>query len=67
MPRETTRRKVEELIRLNWVFRCNSELYVTKKWREINYTNINSLLEKVKRLSRALEKQSLIENQLKAS
>ena len=67
LPRETTRRKVEELIRLNWVFRCNSELYVTKNWREINYTNINSLLEKVKSLSRALEKQSLIENQLKAS
>ena len=67
MPRETTRRKVEELIKLNWVYRCNSELYVTQKWREINLTNINSLLEKVKKLSRVLEKQALEQNQLKAS
>ena len=67
LPRETTRRKVEELIKLNWVFRCNSELYVTQKWREINLTNINSLLEKVKKLSRVLEKQALEQNQLKAS
>ena len=67
LPRETTRRKVEELIKLNWVYRCNSELYVTQKWREINLTNINSLLEKVKKLSRVLEKQALEQNQLKAS
>ena len=67
LPRETTRRKVEELIKLNWVFRCNSELYVTQKWREINISNINSLLEKVKKLSRTLEKQVLEQNHLKAS
>ena len=67
LPRETTRRKVEELIKLNWVYRCNSELYVTQKWREINLTNINSLLEKVKKLSRVLEKQALEQNQLRAS
>jgi len=67
LPRETTRRKVEELIKLNWVFKCNSELYVSQKWREINLSNINSLLEKVKKLSRALEKQALEQNQLKAS
>ena len=67
LPRETTRRKVEELIKLNWVFRCNSELYVTQKWREINLSNINSLLEKVKKLSRTLEKQVLEQNHLKAS
>ena len=58
LPRETTRRKVEELIKLNWVFKCNSELYVSQKWREINLSNINSLLEKVKKLSRASRKTS---------
>ena len=59
LPRETTRRKVEELIKLKWVFRFNSELYVTQKWREINFSNINSLLEKVKKISRAIEKEAL--------
>jgi len=59
LPRETTRRKVEELIKLKWVYRYNSELYVTQKWREINFSNINSLLEKVKKISRAIEKEAL--------
>ena len=59
LPRETTRRKVEELIKLKWVYKCNSELYVTQKWREINFSNINSLLEKVKKISRAIEKDAL--------
>ena len=59
LPRETTRRKVEELIKLKWVFRFNSELYVTQKWREINFSNINSLLEKVKKISKAIEKEAL--------
>ena len=59
LPRETTRRKVEELIKLKWVYKCNSELYVTQKWREINFSNINSLLEKVKKISRAIEKEAL--------
>ena len=59
LPRETTRRKVEELIKLKWVYKYNSELYVTQKWREINFSNINSLLEKVKKISRAIEKEAL--------
>ena len=59
LPRETTRRKVEELIKLKWVYKCNSELYVTQKWREINFSNINSLLEKVKKISRAIEREAL--------
>lgn len=56
LPRETTRRKVEELIKLGWVFRCNNELYVTSKWRKLNVLNVASLLEKVKKVSKALEK-----------
>ena len=59
LPRETTRRKVEELIKLKWVYKYNSELYVTQKWREINFSNINSLLEKVKKISKAIEKEAL--------
>ena len=59
LPRETTRRKIEELIKLKWVLRYNSELYVTQKWREINFSNINSLLEKVKKISRAIEREAL--------
>ena len=64
LPRETTRRKVEELIKLKWVFRFNSELYVTQKWREINFSNINSLLEKVKKISRAIEKEALAQSEV---
>jgi len=59
LPRETTRRKVEELIKLGWVFRCNNELYVTSKWRKLNFLNITSLLEKVKKVSKALEKATI--------
>ena len=64
LPRETTRRKVEELIKLKWVYRYNSELYVTQKWREINFSNINSLLEKVKKISRAIEKEALTRDEV---
>jgi len=41
LPRETSRRKIEELINLNWIIKKNSKLYVSHKWRTINQNHIN--------------------------
>lgn len=57
LPRETSRRKIEELINLNWIIKKNSKLYVSQKWRIINQTHINLLIEKIKKLSKLIDKQ----------
>ena len=51
----------EELINLNWIIKKNSKLYVSHKWRTINQNHINLLIEKIKKLSKLIDKQSTLE------
>nr|MBC8399842.1 hypothetical protein [Flavobacteriales bacterium] len=60
LPRETSRRKIEELINLNWIIKKNSKLYVSQKWRTINQAHINLLIEKIKKLSKLIDKQLIL-------
>lgn len=51
LPRETVRRKISELIELKWLFRSNSQIYVSKNWRIKNLQNSETLIRKIKSIS----------------
>ena len=54
IPRETARRKVSELINLNWLIRFNSQIFVSQKWRKQNFENINNLKSQIIKISKNL-------------
>ena len=51
LPRETVRRKVSELIKLNWLIRENSKIYVSQEWRKKNLENNEIILKELIELS----------------
>ena len=50
LPRETIRRKILELIKLEWLYRHNSQIYVSQKWRVKNLENNLVLIRTLKKL-----------------
>ncbi|WP_440643146.1 hypothetical protein [Candidatus Pelagibacter sp. HIMB123] len=54
LPRETVRRKVSELIKLNWLVRDNLKIYVSKEWRKKNLKNNEIILKELIELSRKI-------------
>ena len=54
LPRETVRRKVQELIKNNKIFKIDNRLFVTKEFREKNSKNIEILAQKFQKLAKSL-------------
>lgn len=54
LPRETVRRKVQELITDKKLFKKDSKLFVTKEFREKNTKNIELLAHKFQKLAKTL-------------
>ena len=54
LPRETVRRKVQELITDKKLFKKDSKLFVTKEFREKNIKNIELLVNKFQKLAKTL-------------
>ena len=54
LPRETVRRKVQELITDKKLFKKDSKLFVTKVFREKNMKNIELLAHKFQKLAKTL-------------
>ena len=54
LPRETIRRKVQELIIDKKIFKNDGKLFVTREFREKNTKNINLLAQKFKKLAKTL-------------
>ena len=54
LPRETVRRKVQELITDKKLFKKDGKLFVTKEFREKNTKNIDLLVHKFQKLAKTL-------------
>ena len=54
LPRETTRRKIVELEKLNWIIRNDSKIYVSQNWRIKNLAHNETIIKKLKQISKNL-------------
>lgn len=54
LPRETTRRKIVELEKLNWIIRNDSKIYVSQNWRIKNLVHNETIIKKLKQISKNL-------------
>ena len=52
LPRETTRRKIDELVKLNWIVKFKSKIYVGQIWRTENLKHNEFIFRQINKLSK---------------
>ena len=52
LPRETTRRKIDELVKLNWIVKFKSKIYVSHIWRTENLKHNEFIFRQINKLSK---------------
>ena len=52
LPRETTRRKIDELVKLNWIVKFKSKIYVNHIWRTKNLKHNEFIFRQINKFSK---------------